>query len=303
MRPEYEALVAAFVDRQREKGRRSLRKLPYWLAVYFRWLDDRSLGLAEVSPLAAEEFQTYLATVERHGEVHYATGTVASIVATVKVFHQWLVSDGRALRDPFHGLKMIKREQQLPRSIPSQEEMAELLEKLKRFWEAPTVGERRALYRLHVIAELLYATGMRLSELAALTEEDVDVARGVVRIREGKGGVERTAYLNEYAARVLSIYATDMREDVNRLQRKQLFGSVSGIGLCAWLNEHLKRYCGFTSHTFRHSLGTHLLQRGCDLRYIQLILGHNDLKSTALYTKVSKEELRDQLDKCHPRSG
>jgi len=94
-----------------------------------------------------------------------------------------------------------------------------------------------------------------------------------------------------------------MRGVVNHSQDEDdhLFGVKDGRALDQALNGWLKTTCGMTSHGFRHSVGTHLLQRGCDLRFIQVILGHEDLKSTALYTKVSKEDLRCQLDQFHPR--
>lgn len=304
MRPEYQALAHAYIERQKAKGRRGLRKVPYYLDVYFRWLDDRGLRISDVNALAAEEFQTYLATKENDGQPHYTSGTVGGIVATVDMFHRWLTEEGHMLANPFYGLKRVKREQKLPRNVPSQDEMAEHLEKLRRFWDAQAVGERRALYRLHVIAELLYATGMRIDELARITPEDIDWAGNVVLIREGKGGATRLAYLNEYAARVLSLYVTTMRDTVNWNRKSPtVFGTSSGRTIDPAINKHFKRLFGFTSHTFRHALGTHLLQRGCDLRYIQLILGHDDLDSTAIYTKASKDDLRNELDKRHPRSG
>ena len=125
-----------------------------------------------------------------------------------------------------------------------------------------------------------------------------------VFIRSGKGGVARTAFLNDYAVSVVKFYITEAREVVNfKRSSSTLFGVASARNLDSALNCHLKQLGGFTSHSFRHAVGTHLLRRGCDLRYIQLILGHDDLKSTALYTRVSKEELRDQLDSYHPRKG
>lgn len=294
-------LIILFIERQRARGVRSLRKVPYLLNILFDFLDDRRLGLAGLTPLGAEEFQTYLTTKEDDGVVHYASSTVADIVAAVDNFYKWLVSEGKVFSNPFYGLRHVKREQRLPRTVPSQAEMATHLSNLGKFWTRPAVRERRSWYRLHVVAELLYATGMRIDELAHLKASDFDFEGHTVTIREGKGGVSRTAFLGDYAASVVKFYLTEMRDAVNfRHSHDTLFGVSSGRNFDG-LNTQLRAICGFTSHSFRHAVGTHLLQRGCDLRYIQLILGHDDLKSTALYTRVSKEELRDQLDSHHPR--
>jgi site-specific recombinase XerD len=296
-------LIEAFVQHQKAKGIRSLRKIPYLLGVFFSWLEDHGLSVADLTPLGAEEFQTYLATKEdEDGIVHYASGTVADIVQAVDAFYKTLADDGLVFQNPFYGLRHIKRAERLPRTVPTEAEMANYLKRLCAFDTHPTTRERRNWYRLHVIAELLYATGMRVGELAMLRPSDFDFEAKTVSIRSGKGGVARTAYLNDYAASVVRFYITQMREFVNHCHESDnLFGVASARNLDEALNPYFKALGGFTSHSFRHAVGTHLLRRGCDLRYIQIILGHDDLKSTALYTRVSKEELRDQLDSFHPR--
>ena len=161
-----------------------------------------------------------------------------------------------------------------------------------------SVVAARTRYRTHVAAEILYATGMRIAELAALTPGDFDLVRGTVNIRDGKGGIARTCYLSEYAASVVACYLRQMRTAVVWRSGSTLFGTTAG-SLGATLNRNLLALVGLKSH----ALGTHLLRAGCDLRMIQLILGHRDLKTTAGYAHLSKEELHDQLDRHHPRSG
>jgi integrase/recombinase XerC len=165
-------------------------------------------------------------------------------------------------------------------------------------------------YRMHVIAELMYSTGLRVSEVAGLKPSDVDFARSVVNVRDGKGGYARVAFLNEYAREVLRLYAEKMRllvmNELNRNRSEYLFGA-------GWKNfkRTVNRYLAaasrklalpaLTSHSFRHALGYHLLRAGCNIRHIQEILGHRRLKNTEVYTKVDKEDLRKVLDNCHPR--
>lgn len=295
-----EGYLGRYLAWRREAGYRTVRKVPYWMGVYGRWLDDRALTLDQVTPQVAEDFQTSLATREQDGLPRYASGTVADIVATVDAFHHYLVRQGHCGANPYAGMARIKREVRLPRNIPSPAWLCGRLDELAQFWTAPTAGERRHRYRLHVAAELLYATGMRLDELARLRQEDRSPDGQTLTIREGKGGVSRTAWLSEYAAAVLAQYCTVYRT-INLADHEYLFGTACSRSLEAWLNPALRAWFGMTSHAFRHSMGTHLLQRGCDLRHIQVLLGHADLKSTALYTKVSKEELRNQLDRHHPR--
>jgi integrase/recombinase XerD len=153
------------------------------------------------------------------------------------------------------------------------------------------------------MVELLYSTGLRLAELAALEVADIDWEAGTLMVRQGKGGATRLAWLNEYTQRVLAIYMKELRPALLHADTDLLFGVNGARALDKTINAPLKKIFGITSHSLRHCLGTHLLARGCDLRLIQLILGHEDLGSTSLYTRVSKEDLRQQLDAHHPRGG
>jgi integrase/recombinase XerD len=198
----------------------------------------------------------------------------------------------------------VKLPKRIPRQVPDETDLIEALNDLFRFWEEKNIPNRRSRYRTHVAAELLYATGMRLGALGSLTPGDIDLEAKMVQIKDGKGGVARTAYLNDYAASVLREYLSDMREAMAYRQgNNTLFCTKAGSSLGGIINKHLLNYLSMHTHDFRHAVGTHLLKAGCDLRMIQLILGHEDLKSTAIYTKVAKEDLRDQLDRHHPRGG
>jgi integrase/recombinase XerD len=294
--------LGRYLEAMTQRGVRSLRKHPYWLKVYDQWLADRALSLHEVSPAMAEEFQASLATMERDGKPHYASGTIADIVTTVDGFYRYLVAKAHLSANPFMGMDRVKREAKLPRYLPTVKELCTKLDELATFWSATTLVGQRERYRTHVIAELAYATGLRLSEIASLEPADLDLDNCLVRVREGKGGKARSAYLSEYAVRVMGHYVR-VRSVIVLGSNASLFGVKCGRNMETALNGSLKRYFNLTCHGLRHALGTHLLQRGCDLRHIQVILGHDDLKSTALYTKVSKEELKDQLDRYHPRSS
>lgn len=296
-------LVDAYEQYQRGRGLKSWRKIRYELGVYGRWLEGGGLEVADVGPRLAEEYQGWLTSLEGEQGPHYASRTVAAMVCTTWGLHKWLAETGACGSNPFHRLRRVKTDQSLPRAILSEDELAAKLEEVRQFWKAPTLRERRSLYRLHVMAEVLYSTGLRLAELASLEVGDIDWEAGTLTVRQGKGGRARLAWLNEYAQRVLALYVSELRPSLLHADSSRLFGVAGARALDKTINAPLKRIFGITSHSLRHCLGTHLLARGCDLRLIQLILGHEDLASTSLYTRVSKEDLRQQLDAHHPRGG
>jgi len=188
--------------------------------------------------------------------------------------------------------------------------MNRLLETLSKYDDAPTAIEQLEKYRLHVTSILLYATGMRISEAAMLLPDDIDVKKREVIIRNGKGGKSRVAFLTGYAADVLDYYMQYGRTVLLargwRKHSDRLFG-VDKATLANAVNHRLFAICKklkipvITCHGFRHSLGTHMLRAGCDIRHIQMILGHEKLNSTQRYTRVDRRDLRNIIDKYHPR--
>ena len=302
-------MMGEFIASQRAKGVRSLRKTPYLLARFFTWLEAEGITAGEVGYARALGFQSYLLTLEDvGGNRHYAPESAADILQALRRFFAFLSERGEVAGNPFAEIPPVKRRGQPPRDLPDEEVMAALLDRLRDFSRFPRLRDRRTFYRLHVAAELLYASGLRISELAALRPEDLDLSGHTIMVREGKGGRSRRAYLSEYASRVLSIYLENMRELVNHSRSNgTVFGVKSGRDFDKALNGKLKAagaalgIPGFTCHAIRHTLGYHLLRSGADMRYIQLILGHEDLDSTSLYTLVEKGDLRRELDRCHPR--
>jgi integrase/recombinase XerD len=307
---ETERLIAEHLRELEVQGYRALVSRGWYLKQYRKYLEAEGLELGEVDARAAEAYQTSLATeVGRDGEAQYRAKTVVMLVWSVRALYEWLRERGEVARNPFRDVPRMKVGKRTPREVPSADELCGKLGALSRFWEAEGDGrasttEARTKYRVHVMAEVLYATGMRIGELGALIPGDIDVERGVVHIRDGKGALARSAYLNEYAAAVLELYLVHMRESVHYWNgHATVFGTKDGQSLGGQLNVQLRRYVGMTSHGFRHAVGTQLLSSGCDLRMIQLILGHEDLKSTAIYAQVVKDKLRDEVDRCHPRGS
>jgi site-specific recombinase XerD len=225
-------------------------------------------------------------------------------------FYAYLKRSGRVAHNPFAEIRKPRREKHLPAGLLKEAQMGEFLSELARFDRGARLTDRLKAYRAHVVAEFLYATGIRASEAAGVRLEDIDFVGGLLRVREGKGGVTRMAVLGVYAAAVVKLYVERMRPLVlngkNAGSRELLFGvKWNSFGEC--MNSVFRacaRRLGFpktTCHLFRHAVGYHLLRAGCNIRYIQDILGHKELRSTELYTRVDTEDLRDVVDRFHPR--
>jgi len=308
---EQTRLLADFTRFESGRGIRKIKGIAPHLKPLFEYLKTNGIDPHALGIKGAQDFQTHLATLpEADGRPHYATLTVKAIIEIACRFYNFLKATGLVPYNPFLRIKRIKTERKLPRNIPVEQKLSLLLERFRRFWEQEHVRDRRIYYKIHVIAELMYATGMRITEVMTLREKDIDFQNRTIHVTDAKKGRIRTAFLNEYAATVLQIYLEKMRDVVNvNKNSEQVFGLRSNTSIVQTVNKFLIKegvqtgIGRFTSHNFRHSLGFHLLRRGCDMRYIQLILGHEDMNTTTIYTKVEKNDLKKELDRFHPRAG
>jgi site-specific recombinase XerD len=285
--------------------RSSIKGLESKLRKLAAYLSELGIEAGELKVKQAQGYQAWLK--EEDGKK--CRNTVATLVIAASRFYEYLKRRKLTPGNPFREIKRVRLDSGVPRHILSPKDANRLLEELSRFNEGEDFYEKVRRYRLHVLAELLYSTGMRISEAGEIKTEDVDLQRGTVSIHDRKSGKRRVCFLNEYARGVLSLYLERMRTWIffaNNYASGGLFGAGGGR-LCIALNELLKECCAglklplITSHSFRHMVGSHLLKAGCDLRYIQELLGHQRLKSTQVYTRVDKEDLRAVIDACHPR--
>ena len=290
-----------------EQGLDSMRRA---LPKLFSYLEKCSLTVTAVGALEAMEYQGWLIRTGRADGNKYSSKTILAHIFAASSFYEFLRRRKMIATNPFKEIKKIRLEKSLPQGILKEKEMDEFLLKLSR-WDEDANGQNQLTrYKTHIIAELQYATGIRISEAAALKVSDIDFDRGIVHVQEGKGGRERIAFLNSYISELLKIYIERIRHriftELNDKNRDLLFG-VKRQGLGEVVNATLNRIAKelghkkFTSHGFRHGLGYHLLRAGCSVRHIQAILGHKCLRSTEVYTKVDKEELKRVLDTHHPR--
>jgi integrase/recombinase XerD len=259
--------------------------------------DPRVDGWKEVSKNHLVAYILHLKT-----DREYASTTVARKVAAIKSFFHFLVSETLIADDPTATLDSPRVKKYLPRAI-SQEDVETLL-------EAASQSDTPRGLRDRAILELLYATGMRVSELVALDVGDVDLASASVRCF-GKGGKERVIPIYERAVLAAERYLTKGRIHLLRdPERKALFLNQRGQrltrqGLWLIVKGYVKEAglkVQVTPHTLRHSFATHMLRGGANLRNVQELLGHANIATTQVYTQVSNERLREVYDEAHPRA-
>ncbi|MEZ5542723.1 MAG: site-specific tyrosine recombinase XerD [Pseudomonadota bacterium] len=225
--------------------------------------------------------------------------TTARLLSALRRFYRHQVREGRLQEDPSVRIDAPRIGRPLPDSLSEQEVEALL--------QAPDTGDALGL-RDRAMLELLYACGLRVSELVGLALDQVNLVQGVVRLR-GKGGKERLVPLGEEAVDWLQRYLEDGRAQLAAGGSRHLFVSRRGQGMTrqtfwhrirqhaikASINKHL------SPHTLRHAFATHLLNHGADLRVVQMLLGHSDLSTTQIYTHVARERLKDLHAQHHPR--
>jgi integrase/recombinase XerD len=235
-------------------------------------------------------------------EREYASSTVARKVAAVKSFFSFLVTEGMLLDNPTATVDLPPVNKQLPHPL-TPEEMARLLAE-------PIKSDKPHASRDWALLELMYATGMRASEILGLEIDTVDLETGTVRCI-GKGNKERILPLYEHAREALRAYLENGRARLLQGRKTTvLFVNRRGKPLTRqWLWLMIKEYATaadikrrVTPHTLRHSFATHMLDGGAGLRELQQLLGHVSISSTQIYTEVSTKLKREAYDKAHPRA-
>jgi integrase/recombinase XerD len=302
-------LLNDFIEYEKARGFKSIKKVKYLINEYFEYINSNDMDILHINHREAQNYQTYLTTLTNpDGSIHYATTTITDMISVTRNLYNYLKVRKYIYSNPFSTIRLLKKENRLPRNIPKEEELFKFMNVLKEFWKYKNLRDQKHFYKMHVIGELMYSCGLRIDEVANLKAGDIDFDRSIVIVRKGKGGKERIGYLNEYAGIVLKMFVTEMKELINvNCKSDMIFGVNDSHILDSRFNSSLKKIGEetgigrFTSHNFRHCLGFHLLRRGCDMRYIQIILGHDDLKSTTIYTKVDRQDLKNELDKYHPR--
>ena len=300
-----EALTALYLDMlaaERGAGANTL-------AAYRRDLEDLSAYLKDnsrsIAKAGTDDLRGYLGELSGRG---MRVTTVARRLSAMRQLYRFLYAEGHRGDDPAAVLQGPKRERNLPKTL-SIAEVDRLLRTAAACDPASPPSVRLRAARLACLVELLYATGLRVSELVSLP---ASAARKDVRviIVRGKGNKERMVPLNDAAKRATAAYLTLLKESADQAQSKWLFPSFGEAGHLT--RQHFARElktlaaaaglraAQVSPHVLRHAFASHLLHNGADLRVVQTLLGHADISTTQIYTHVLEERLKSLVRDLHP---
>ena len=273
------------------------------LAGFSLWLKPNAVSLKAVSASLIQDYLAYNYDVKKKGR------SVARLLSSLRRFYLYLLRENQISEDPTHLLESPKGERTLPLSL-NEEQIENLL-------SAPDECDELGL-RDRAMLEVLYATGLRVSELISLQTSQISMQQGVIRI-VGKGNKERLVPVGEVALDWLVKYYQFSRPWLLRAgsrsttssQCSEVFVTKRGSAMTRQAFWYMiKRYAllagidpdQLSPHTLRHAFATHLLNHGADLRVVQMLLGHSDISTTQIYTHVADQRLRDMYHSHHPRA-
>lgn len=290
-----------------ERGVSALTQAGYRsdLTLLARWLAARGGSLIEADET---DLELYLAargkaqvTQQHDRRAGFSARSQARVLSSVRRLYRYLVRDGQRADDPSARLASPKLPQALPRYLEQQQ--------VERLLEAPDISAPLGL-RDRAMLELMYASGLRVTELVSLKRHQMSLEQGLVQL-VGKGGRERLVPFGELAAEWIARYLKEARPDLAKgresdfvfitarggaMTRHNFWHRIRDHARAAGLQVHL------SPHTLRHAFATHLLDHGADLRVVQSLLGHSDLSTTQIYTHVTRTRLRELHERHHPRA-
>jgi integrase/recombinase XerC len=258
-------------------------------------LDEKQLG---VEPLTIREFLAYLYAQ------NYTKSTTARKLATLRSFYKFLIRRGMLSVNPLSTIRTPKQEKRLPKCLD--------LEQVQKLLDAPGDADLLSA-RDKAMLEVLYSSGIRVSELVELESSDLDLTEGVLRVK-GKGRKDRLTPIGSQAIKAVQRYF-DLRAIDSRCQNSthsaRVFLNKHGQPLSTRsVRRKLDKYLvqagldpGISPHTLRHSFATHLLNNGADLRSVQELLGHQSLSTTQIYTHLTTGRMKEVYNQAHPRAN
>ena len=291
---EYIASYAAYLKEEKHSSENTVASYLRDIRQFSSYLASEDVELTECTQ---EQVESYLAYMNGKGK---SAASIARGVASLKSFFQYLVSSGVVERNPVKGIAPVRTQRKFPEILTSKE--------VELFLEQPQCVDAKG-YRDHAMLELLYATGIRVSELIALNLEDVSFDTGLLHC--GGEKKERIIPLYSGAIKALADYTKEIRPQlILSSDEPALFVNMSGERMSRqgfwkiikYYQEKAQIQKDITPHTLRHSFAAHLLENGADLKSIQEMLGHADISSTQIYSHMVKNKLKDVYQKAHPRA-
>jgi integrase/recombinase XerD len=265
------------------------------------WCEERALREPkDITKPILERYQRHLFYYRKADGRPITLGSQFGCLAPLRTFFKWLAKENHIPYNPASELTLPKLPKHLPRVILSIQEIEAILREAE-----PT---NPSSLRDRAMLETLYSTGLRRMELTGLALYDVDLTRRLVMVREGKGKKDRVVPIGERAAAWVDKYLQEARPQLLIADAEALFLTDYGESMTPeYVAERVRRYMHFAGikkpgacHLFRHACATHMLENGADTRFIQVLLGHVDIGTTQIYTRVSIEKLREIHDATHP---
>lgn len=278
-----------------EKGltKHTIKSYQNDLEVYKVFLEK--INIENIKKIKSEHIKEFLKQRNKNEK----TTTIAHNLTVIKNFHSYLLRQKLTETDVSEFIERPKLRKSLPKTLS--------IDDINKLLDIPLNTEFD--YRNKAMLELMYGTGLRVSEIVDLTVTDVDLTNCLIRIM-GKGNKERKVPIGEYSIYYLDLYLKRRKKLLKKVACDKLFLNNHGKGMTRQgffknLKSILKEK-GLNSeispHTLRHSFATHLINHGADLRSIQEMLGHSDISTTKIYTRVSDDKVKDDYNKFHPRS-
>ena len=272
------------------------------LGYFIGWCEQRGMTRPqEVSKAVLKSYQRHLYRHRKHDDRPLSFSTQHSRLDTVRGFFKWLSRNNYILYNPAFDLEMPKLDKRIPRNVLSASEAERVL-------NGADINDPLGL-RDRAVLETLYSTGMRRKELIGLKLHDLDVERGTVMIREGKGKKDRMIPIGDRAVAWIEKYLREVRPELGlEPDEGVLFlmnhGKPFTEGRLSHMVHAYVKASGIAKtgscHMFRHTMATLMLENGADIRFIQQMLGHEDLSTTQVYTRVSIRKLKEVHSRTHP---
>ncbi len=292
---DYVSLYHDYLTQEKHAAANTLSSYMRDLTQFQMWLI--ASGSPDLRKVKKDMIGDYLMSLTRQGK---SPATVTRCTASIKSFYNFMTKNGHMKVNPAKSVAAMKVERKYPQILTSKE--------VELFLDQPKCVDEKG-FRDHAMLELLYATGIRVSELIGLDVSDVNLSIGFVRCRNK--GKERSIPLYHGAVKALQDYIFNIRPRlVSSEEETALFVNMNGERMSRqgfwkiikYYQEKAEINKEITPHTLRHSFAVHLLENGADLRSIQEMLGHADISSTQIYTQVINKQLKDVYTKAHPRA-
>ena len=262
---------------------------------FIKFMSARNINVLEVSKDDIREYLKYL------DSLNFKNATIVRRLSSLRSFYNYLVSNNLIKSNPMKLIKNPKKEKKLPNFL-QYDEFMKLLESIK--------NDDALSIRNKLILELLYATGLRVSELVNIKIKDIDFSNKVIKTL-GKGSKERLVYFGDYAKELLDVYINSERNELlnGKVSEYLLINNQGGHLTARGVEDIIDRIVNEASlkhkispHVLRHTFATHLLDNGADLLSVKELLGHESLKATQIYTHITEERLRSVYLHSDPRA-